>query len=293
MSKGQERNVKRMEGKLITSNKFDLDNLKLNERKSVSNFLEHINNQRKRYKRLILIKGIICFILYWIFLEIYEYLEVFFQDYFLTSVWISWITLVVFILILYLIFRTNAKMSPTLLKFIEKQLEEFNLDLKRRTKYIYYYLLLNSLSIIIMGMIFFTKFSIPSTLNSFYYGFLIFCLIYPLLIGAKKDKYFVNLKGDYEIEFNFRGKALKLKNEKVLTIGIYMISNPLCFKWESSKTSILNEISNKHWLPKSGRFQIIPFSVYSYFYEYATVLNFEERFLNLSLAVKEWDDELH
>lgn len=289
MSEDKDKQIKKMEGRAIANKKIHINELNFENRETFTEFLDIIDKERRRYKIFIYMKVLGCLIIYAIFLGIYNLLEAVLNHNLLISVWVNWLVVVFLFLILYLIFRTNAKLSPTLVEFIKETLREFDLQLKRKRKYIYYFIIFNTLSTAIMGIIFLFKITFPIFFYPFLGGFFLLCLITPLAIGGKKDKYYVKLKNDYEIEFNFHGKKLKIDGTKRLTVGIYMISNHLCYRWEQRKKDVLEEISGEHWLPQKGRFQIFPFSPYLYLYEYGTVINFERRFLNLALAIREWD----
>jgi hypothetical protein len=77
-------------------------------------------------------------------------------------------------------------------------------------------------------------------------------------------------------------------------IRIYLTSNKLGKKSDQRSSNIYLEISNKRWLPKKGRLKLPTFLSSSnlFFYEYSTVVNFEEHFLNIVSAVREWDLQL-
>ncbi len=144
-----------------------------------------------------------------------------------------------------------------------------------------------------MAAIFFLPIPLPIVFLSFFDILLVACLFFPILYGIKKDKYFIRLKGAYKIQLNFRGNSVKMKGKKVPTIGIYMVSNHLCNRWNKTGAQLIEEISRSRWLPLKGRLEFLFFTPFRYLLEYATVLNFESRFLNLALAIKKWDISYH
>jgi len=279
-----------MEGRKIKKKTFDFNSFSIEDEEMVSDFLSHIDLERKQHIRKIKNQMLISIIvIYPIFLYFYILIEEFFyQDIFLLAL-SGWIILIIMILVFYIFFRTNAKMSNSLLIFIQKELEKMNLKLERDTKYIFYFIIHNSISILIMTCIFTIKLIFPPIIFDLITILLIFNLLFPLLWGNKKDKYIIRLKEKYIIQLNFRGKKLLIDKKKIPTIGIYMISNHLCTKWSKRKKFILDEISRARWLPRKSRPQVIPLTIYTYLYEYATILNFERRFLNLALGLKDWD----
>ncbi len=58
--------------------------------------------------------------------------------------------------------------------------------------------------------------------------------------------------------------------------------------------NILFKYNFKRWLPRKGRLKLPNFlsNSHLYFYEYSTIINFKEYFLNLVSAVREWDIKL-
>lgn len=267
-----------------------MKSLNLDDKNSVLQFLKHINRQRKNYQYKIFIKFFISLIvIYQIFRYLFDFLEILFQDYFYISVLAIWILLIIMFFVYYLFFRSNVKLSSSLLKFIEMIIEPLDFKLSRSYKYIFYYIFFNSISIVLMTMLFAFQIPFPAFIYQFFLIFILSCLIIPIIYGSKNDKYFIKLKKRYFIQLNFRGKTLKIDGKKIPTIGIFMISNRFCTIWNKNGTSLINNISHENWLPKRGRFQIFFFSIFRYLREYATILNFEDRFINLTLAIKEWD----
>ena len=70
-----------------------------------------------------------------------------------------------------------------------------------------------------------------------------------------------------------------------------MTSNKLCPKSDKVGFRLYKEIFEKRWLHRKDNRILLRFLSrnYLFFHEYATLINFNEHFLNLVSAIREWD----
>ncbi|MFX0005622.1 MAG: hypothetical protein ACFFAV_02720 [Candidatus Hermodarchaeota archaeon] len=70
-----------------------------------------------------------------------------------------------------------------------------------------------------------------------------------------------------------------------------MTSIKLGLKSDQALFRLYNEISEKKWLPRKGRFKIVSFlyNPYLKFREYSNLINFKENFHNLVSTIRERD----
>lgn len=108
---------------------------------------------------------------------------------------------------------------------------------------------------------------------------------YDRLIIKLKDKYFISVNPSYKI------RKSKTKNSQLL--GIYMITNIIGSKLNKSKKTIHQKISEERWLPRKLKFPffVSRVSPFLHFYEFSTPINFQKQFLNIILALQEWDTQ--
>ena len=216
--------------------------------------------------------------------------ESLFETVFYNFIVLHWGLILVIIYTIYLLFRIKSVKSHVLLDFINKEIKRFGLKAERGFKFYVQFILLNGISFLVLILIPLTNifFSIPIIFQIIILIYVVISLFIPILWGSKKDKFIVKIKSKYYIQFNFRGKKIVGK-DKISNIEIFMISNKLCFKWDKIGKKIITEISESKWMPKKGRSEILIFTPYLYLREFASVVNFKDQFLNLSLGIRDWD----
>jgi hypothetical protein len=119
-------------------------------------------------------------------------------------------------------------------------------------------------------------------------------ILIPILRGILHDKFIIKLKAPYFVQFELQFKLIKHIEVESQMIRIYLRSNKLEKKTDQHGSNSYSEISNKRWLPKKGRLKLpnILSSPNLYFFEYSTLINFKEHFLNIVSAVRDWDLQL-
>ncbi|MFX0106443.1 MAG: hypothetical protein ACFE75_13285, partial [Candidatus Hodarchaeota archaeon] len=88
-------------------------------------------------------------------------------------------------------------------------------------------------------------------------------------------------------------KLRKRKVKDYQLICIYLASNIIGFKFSKHRKILYTKIAMKRWLPRKSKSIISKYSLSFFlrFNEFSTPSNFQKQFLNLVLALQEWDEE--
>jgi len=289
--------------KIKVHNNF-LSEINFENEKSTTEFINIIRSEyfKKRYRAFLYIIAV-C-IIYPIYLLFSYQINTDNKSYFLDLQQINLIdqviTWIFFCIILYLIFQffklAHQNFSPTFVNFIKMELNNLGFEIQRGYKTGLYFFIFNTIFIIIFILI---KIGVSYSYN-YIIDILIFGVIlldiflsiaFPIIWGILHDKFMVKLKKKYYIQFDFRYKCIKSKKFESPNIAIFMTSNRLCSKLNRVGIKLYKNISETRWLPKKSKFFsfLFNFSPFLYFHEYSTPLNFQKQFLNIVLALREWD----
>ncbi len=208
----------------------------------------------------------------------------------LTIEWILFSTTT--FLFVYFLKITYLKYTPSLISFIKYESKNLGFDFKKEFNSGQIFLLLNSISISILIYIDLGWIKFEDTLGS---GFFIFTfsvyltlsLIIPIFWALFYDKFIIQLKDDFYILFNFHFKIGKPKKDGSNLVGIRLTSNRLSPKNDKCGRIVHSKIAKRRWL---SRRKISKFNPYLHFYEFSTPLNFQKQFLNIVLALTEWQN---
>ncbi len=289
--------------KIKVHNKF-LSEINFENEKSTSEFIKKIRSEyfKERYRTFLYI--IVVFIIYSIYLLLFYQIKTINKGYFLdlkqTNLIDQVITWIFFCITIFLIFQffklIYQKFSPTLVNFIKMEINNLGFEIQRGYNTRLYFFIFNSIFIIIFILI---KIGVSYSYN-YFIDILIFGLTllyvfmgiaFPIIWGILHDKFIVKLKKKYYIQFDFQYQIIKHEEYESQIISIYMTSNRLCTKLNKERIKLYNEISETRWLPRKGKFTSLFFgnNPFLYFHEYSTPLNFQKQFLNIALAIREWD----
>ena len=113
----------------------------------------------------------------------------------------------------------------------------------------------------------------------------------PVIWSIFFDKFMVKVKGKYTIFFNLRYNIRKVKIQEINQLVIFMKSNRIAYKMNKAKRELFVRISENRWLPRIKKSRLFIFRIrpFLHFHEYSTPINFQKQFLNIVLALKEWD----
>ncbi|MHA1193463.1 MAG: hypothetical protein ACTSP9_14440 [Promethearchaeota archaeon] len=184
------------------------------------------------------------------------------------------------------------KFTPSLISFIKNESNNLGFDFQKKFNSATVFLLLNSISISMLIYIDFRliKFE-DSPVGRFFIftisAYLILSLIIPIIWVFFNDKFIIQLKDNFYILFEFQFKIGKPKKDDSNLVGIYLTSNRLSPKNDRCGRVIHSIIAKRRWLSRKKKSKFNP---YLHFYEFSTPLNFQKQFLNIALALKEWQN---
>lgn len=188
------------------------------------------------------------------------------------------------------------KFTPSLRSFFKQELNSLNLNFHRKLRSIVIFLILNTISIIILLLIDLKLIKLYNDfLSKILVGLIITYLsvsiILPVIWSLFFDNFLVKIKGKYAILFNLHYKIWKAKILKTSQLGIYMKSNRIAYKTNNTKRELYVNICENRWLPRKAKAKSFIFRVNPYinFHEYSNPINFQKQLLNLVLALQEWD----
>ena len=209
---------------------------------------------------------------------------------YLTIAWILFSTSI--FSIVYLFKLLYMKFTPSLISFIKQESSNIGFEFKKKYDSGLLFLLLNSISISILiymdfGLIQFANLASELTFKVIFVMYLVLSLAIPIIWVLVNDKYIIRLKENFYIIFDFQFKIRKPKEEDSNLIGIRLTSNRLSSKFDRCGKIVYSRISQRRWLSRKQKSKLNP---YLYFHEFSTPLNFRKQFLNIALALNEWQD---
>ncbi|MFW9938109.1 MAG: hypothetical protein ACFFD5_10705 [Candidatus Thorarchaeota archaeon] len=222
-----------------------------------------------------------------------SYLSYFSLD--LTLTW-SLFSICIFLSI-YLIRLLYLKFTPSVVKYIKKEFEYIGFQFQRRYDSGVIFLTLNIVSIALLIYLDLNYVNFDNSFTSFFVKnivviYLFLSLILPIIWGFVHDKFLIKLKRNFFITFDFQYNLLNQKGIDPKLIGIYLTSNRLCSRFNKSGKSVYKKISEIRWLPRRKKsYSISTFSPYLHFHEYSVPTNVQSQFLNIALALREWDND--
>jgi len=195
-------------------------------------------------------------------------------------------------LITYLIKAINLKFTPSLVRYIERETKHIGFEFKKRIESMGLFIVLNFASIIVLFYIDINALNFNNTylsilLRNIFVIFLFMSIMLPIIWVFKKDKFVIKVKENVFILCDLHYSLSKKEGYDPNFIGIILTSNRLCSKFDKSGKYIYSKISEKRWLKKKGNSAISP---YLHFQEFSVPHNFQKQFLNITLALNEWEN---
>ena len=207
----------------------------------------------------------------------------------LTLSWIFFSTCI--FLIIYFIKLSQVKFTPSLIKYIERETKYAGFEFIKKIESVGLFLVLTAVSIAILFYIDTRLIQFNDTFwsiffqNSFFI-YLLISLILPIVFIFRNDKFAIKVKDNVFVLCNLHYNLRKNKEYDPNLLGIILTSNRLCSKFDKSGKYIYSKISEDRWLIRNEPSAISPFL---HFEEYSVPFNFQKQFLNLVLALNEWE----
>jgi len=196
-------------------------------------------------------------------------------------------------LIFYLIKYIRLKFTPSLTKYIKDELNYIGYDFQKRYTSGLLFVLLNSVSVVLMIYMDFEVFVFDETflsimIRSLIIGYLIFSLVLPIIWIGLNDKYVIKVKENLYILFDFQFSLRKKEGHSPTLLGISLSSNRLCSRFNKPGKNIHTKICEIRWLPRSVN-KVQKLSPFLHFHEFSVPINLQRQVLNIILALREWD----
>ena len=109
----------------------------------------------------------------------------------------------------------------------------------------------------------------------------------PIIWIFRNDKFVIKVKENVFVLCDLYYSLSKKEDYDPNLVGIILTSNRLCSKFDKSGKYIYSKISETRWLKKNDNSAISP---YLHFQEFSVPYNFQKQFLNITLALNEWEN---
>lgn len=199
-------------------------------------------------------------------------------------------------IIIYLIRVLYMRVTPLLKSHLTNEINNIGFKIQEKKNSWILFLTLNSLSLIFLVLIELKiiKFDNPilyTFLRSTIIFYLIIAISIPIIWRISYDGLIIKLKGNYKISINLYFKARKIKAGAQQLIGIYLTSNRIANKLNNDSNKLYKRIAEDRWLPRKRKSIISKYGLSPFlrFHEFSTPSNFQKQFLNIVIALQEWD----
>ncbi|MFX1497713.1 MAG: hypothetical protein ACFFBH_09320 [Promethearchaeota archaeon] len=197
--------------------------------------------------------------------------------------------------VIYLIKLIKLKFTPSLICFLKKEMKNIGFEFKKRYTSSLLFIMLNSGAIALLlyvdfGVIQFDGSQLSTFIQSIIILYLIISIALPICWIFFNDKFVVKLKPNLFVLFNFHYHLRKKRGYDPNLVGIYLTSNRLCSKFNRDGKFAHTKISEVRWLPRKGKANI-DINPFLHFREFSAPINFQKQFLNIALALNEWNED--
>jgi hypothetical protein len=195
-------------------------------------------------------------------------------------------------LVVYCVRLSQVKFTPSLIKYIERETKYAGFEFIKKIESVGLFMVLTAVSIAILFYIDTRLIQFNDSFWSFvfqysFFIYLLISLILPIIFIFRNDKFAIKVKDNVfvlcELHYNIRKK----KDYDPNLLGIVLTSNRLCSKFDKSGKFIYSKISEDRWLIRNEPSTISPFL---HFEEYSVPFNFQKQFLNIVLALNDWEN---
>jgi hypothetical protein len=194
--------------------------------------------------------------------------------------------------IIYFIKLGQVKFTPSLIRYIERETKYAGFEFRRKIESVGSFLVLSVVSVVILFYIDTRLIQFDNTFWSIFFRYsfflyLLLSLVLPIVFIFRNDKFVIKVKDNVFVLCDLHLNLRKKKEFDPNLLGIILTSNRLCSKFDKSGKFIYSKISENRWLIRNEPSSISPFL---YFEEYSVPFNFQKQFLNIVLALNEWEN---
>ncbi len=195
-------------------------------------------------------------------------------------------------LIIYLLRAIYLKFTPSLIRYIERETKHIGFEFKKKFESMLLFIILNVVSIVILFFldikaIQFTDIYLSLLFRTTFVTYLFMSITIPIIWIFRNDKFVIKVKENVFIECTLRYSLSKKDDYDPNLVGIILTSNRLCSRFDKSGKNIYSKISENRWLKKNDTSTISP---YLHFQEFSVPYNFQKQFLNITLALNDWEN---
>jgi len=199
-------------------------------------------------------------------------------------------------LFFYLIKILIMRITPFLKEQIRNDINALGFIIKEKRKSVIFFVILNSISVLLLllielDIIYFNTLALNTLFKGFLITYLFLSMLIPILWRFSYDGLSVTLKDKYNVSIKPYYKIRRVKTKDSQLIGIFITSNKIASKFNKNKKSLYTQIAKSRWLPRKRKSIISKYrlSPFLRFHEFSTPVNFQKQFLNLALALQDWD----
>ncbi len=194
-------------------------------------------------------------------------------------------------LIVYFIRLSQVKFTPSLIRYIEKETKYAGFEFIKKIESVGLFMVLTAVSIAILfyidtRLIQFNETFLSVFFQNSFFVYLLISLLLPIVFIFRNDKFTIKVKDNVFVLCNLHYAVRKKKDYDSNLLGIILTSNRLCTKFDKSGKYIYSKISENRWLIRNEPSVISPFL---HFEEYSVPINFQKQFLNIVLALNDWE----
>lgn len=198
--------------------------------------------------------------------------------------------------IFYLIKIVFMKFTPSLKEQIINDINILGFKFQEKRQSWILFLILNSISGLLLFLIELDIISVNNPIITMLFkwvliAFLCISILVPIFWRIFYDGLKIKLKDKYHVSINPYYKIGKKDAKDSKLIGIFLTSNKIFNKFNKNKKKLYIQITSARWLPRKRKTIVSKYGLSPFlrFYEFSTPLNFQKQFLNIVLALQEWD----
>lgn len=206
---------------------------------------------------------------------------------------IGWIILSTSIfLVVYFLRLMLIKFTPSLVNYLKQEAQHIGFEFSKRVESIFLFCILNVISILILlyldtGTIIFDDSQVGQLLKFLFMMYLIINLVLPIIWAFSSDGFVIRINKNFMILCDLRYNLIRKKRRSPYFFGILLTSNKLCSKFNRYGKTMHSYISQYRWLRRKKSKYL---SAYLHFQEFSIPVNFQKQFLNIAMALNEWEN---